>query len=109
MTHLTTRPYYNTPLARMLREKVDKPDIRQREFALSIGYDKPNIFSMFKRGYTKVPLNKAVPFANALGIPILKFLELGSASYPDDPTWKAVIEIVKIARDEGSPPLRGPA
>src|SRR5438270_13100393 len=38
----------------------------QREIAVEIGYDKPNMISMFKRGEMKVPLEKIPALAKAV-------------------------------------------
>lgn len=40
----------------------------QVEIASELGYDKPNIITMFKQGRTRIPLNKVGPLAKALGI-----------------------------------------
>ena len=38
----------------------------QREIAAAVGYDRPNIISMFKTGETQVPLDKIPALARAL-------------------------------------------
>ncbi|MBI5313200.1 MAG: helix-turn-helix transcriptional regulator [Methylocystis sp.] len=40
----------------------------QREIAAEAGYDRPNIISMFKRGETKVPLDRIPALAKALHV-----------------------------------------
>lgn len=40
----------------------------QREIAYEVGYEKPNIISMLKRGETKVPLDKVPALAKALHV-----------------------------------------
>lgn len=55
-------------LAIFLTKQIDALSGRksQREIATEIGYDKPNMISMFKRGETKVPLDKVPALAKAL-------------------------------------------
>lgn len=48
----------------------------QREVAQELGYEHPNIITMFKQGLTKVPLAKAGSMANALGIDPVFFFKL---------------------------------
>ncbi len=58
-------------MAIFLRKQLDTLSslgINQRDVALDAGYDKPNIFSMFKRGDTKVPLDKVSAIAKALRV-----------------------------------------
>lgn len=50
--------------------------INQRDIALDAGYPQPNILSMFKRGETKVPLNKVTALAKALKVDPAFFFRL---------------------------------
>jgi hypothetical protein len=88
------RPYENTTMAIFLRNQIDNLGalgINQREIALAAGYDKPNILSMFKRGETKVPLNKALALAKALRCDPSFFFRLASQQ-PDMPINAAEID-----------------
>ncbi|UIN38322.1 helix-turn-helix domain-containing protein [Methylobacterium oryzae] len=88
------RPYENTTMAVYLRNQIDNLGdlgINQREIALAAGYDKPNILSMFKRGETKVPLNKALALAKALRCDPSFFFRL-AAQQPDMPISASEIE-----------------
>jgi hypothetical protein len=81
------RPYENTTIAVYLRKQIDALNdigISQREIASDAGYDKPNILSMFKRGETKVPLNKVLPLAKALRTDPSFFFRLATQQ-PDMP------------------------
>ncbi|MGZ9053126.1 MAG: helix-turn-helix domain-containing protein [Rhodoplanes sp.] len=40
----------------------------QREIAAELGYERPNIISMMKRGETKLPLDKVPALAKALHV-----------------------------------------
>jgi plasmid maintenance system antidote protein VapI len=53
-----------------IAEHIDKLIVRssktQREIALEIGYERPNIITMFKQGRTKVPIEVVPRLAKAL-------------------------------------------
>lgn len=55
--------------------------MEQKEVALAMGYDKPNVVNMFKSGATRVPLNRAPACAQALGIDSLQFLMMCLKEY----------------------------
>lgn len=40
----------------------------QREIAQDMGYDRPNLITMFKQGTTKVPIEKVPALAKSLGV-----------------------------------------
>ncbi len=63
-------PYSETPMAHYLTKQIDALSgiKNQREIAAEIGYEKPNMISMFKRGETKVPLDKIPLLAKALRV-----------------------------------------
>lgn len=63
-------PYANASITKFLSRRIDEiaPRKNQREIASEIGYIKPNIISMFKRGEMKVPLEKIPALAKALEV-----------------------------------------
>ncbi len=63
-------PLANSAIAKFLDKQIDslKGIKTQRQIAAEIGYDKPNMISMFKRGEAKVPLDKIPQLAKALGV-----------------------------------------
>lgn len=63
-------PFASSAIAKFLDKQIDslKGVKTQRQIAAEIGYDKPNMISMFKRGETKVPLDKIPQLAKALGV-----------------------------------------
>jgi transcriptional regulator with XRE-family HTH domain len=63
-------PYQGTRIAEYLAKTIDAlSSIKsQREIAAEIGYEKPNMVSMFKRGEAKVPLDKIPALAKALNV-----------------------------------------
>jgi len=76
-------------VAKYLSEQFDLSPKSQREIAESIGYDNPNIITMFKQGHTKVPLNKVGALATALGLDPAHFMRMVLEEYMPE-TWQAV-------------------
>ncbi|MBD5801786.1 hypothetical protein AZOA_12100 [Azoarcus sp. Aa7] len=54
-------------VAEFLTRKIDESSKTQKEIATEIGYENPNIITMFKNGSTKLPLNTVGPMALSLG------------------------------------------
>ena len=61
-------PFANSAIAKYLDRHIDtlKGVKTQREIAAEIGYEKPNMISMFKRGEVRVPLDKIPLLAKAI-------------------------------------------
>jgi transcriptional regulator with XRE-family HTH domain len=69
-------PYENTKIVELIRDRISELHglKTQREIAAEIGYDKPNVLSMYKRGEAKVPLERLPAISRALDIdPALLF------------------------------------
>ena len=49
-----------------LNDAINSSGIKQSEMAETMGFDKPNIITMFKQGKTRVPLHKVAEFAKIL-------------------------------------------
>ena len=64
---MMTKPIKQS-VAQYLTMHINNSEKTQRQIALEIGYTKPNIITMFKKGDTKLPLEKIGPIAKALGI-----------------------------------------
>lgn len=79
-------PFANSAIAKFLDKQIDslKGVKTQREIADEIGYDKPNMISMFKRGETKVPLDKIPQLAKALGVDAGHLFRLALEQYWPD-------------------------
>lgn len=77
-------------VAEYLTQQIDLSGRPQKEIAEALGYDKPNIITMFKQGKTKIPLNKIAPLARAVGVDPVHFLRLAMLEYSPE-TW-AVLE-----------------
>ncbi|AMB48384.1 XRE family transcriptional regulator [Methylobacterium sp. AMS5] len=73
-----TKPFENTRMAEFLRKRIEELANRksQREIAAQAGYERPNIFSMFKYGDTKVPFDKVPAIAAALEVDPVFLLRL---------------------------------
>src|ERR1700722_20655079 len=63
-------PFADSAIAKYINKKIDelKGVKTQREIAQEAGYEMPNIISMFKRGESKVPLEKIPLLSKALGV-----------------------------------------
>jgi transcriptional regulator with XRE-family HTH domain len=88
-------PYADMPLAQYISKQVDvqvSMGKNQRQIAQEIGYDKPNMISMFKRGEAKVPLDKIPALAKALNVDPAYMFRLAIQQYWPD-MHKAVAQI----------------
>lgn len=56
----------------------------QKEIATELGYDNPNIITMFKQGSTRLPLTKVGPMAIALDVDPLELFRLALGEYAPD-------------------------
>jgi transcriptional regulator with XRE-family HTH domain len=74
-----SQPHANTSICRFLTKRIASLSgvKSQREIAAEAGYEKPNILSMFKRGETKVPLDKIPAIAKALDVDPAHLFRLG--------------------------------
>jgi transcriptional regulator with XRE-family HTH domain len=76
-------PFADSAIAKYIDKKIDelKEVKTQREIAAEIGYDKPNLISMFKRGEARVPLDKIPLLAKALGVDPAQMFRLALEQY----------------------------
>lgn len=51
-----------------LEEAINEAEMTQSELARRLGYDNANIITLFKKGNTRVPLDKVVRIANILSL-----------------------------------------
>src|SRR6478672_9227328 len=79
-------PFAETKLAKYLTTQIDaiSHEKSQRDIATEIGYEKPNMISMFKRGEAKVPLDKIPALAEALHVDPAHMLRLAFEQYWPD-------------------------
>ena len=88
-------PYADMPLAQYISKQIDVQASlgkNQRQIAAEIGYEKPNMISMFKRGEAKVPLDKIPALAKALGVDAAFLFKLAIQQYWPD-MGKVIAEI----------------
>lgn len=107
----------NTTIADFLTSRIAQLGKSQREIAQEVGYDRPNIISMFKKGITKVPLEKIPQLAAALEVdPALLFRIAMRQYWPDlqetinqvfgtvvTANEKAVLEVIRAASTNADP------
>ena len=78
-------------VAEYLTKAIELSGKSQREIAREVGYDKPNVVSMMKKGETKVPIDKAPLFARACGVNPTFFLRLVLEEYHSE-SWATIRE-----------------
>ena len=86
MTKKPGMPFSGSRIAIYLTKQIDAlQGIKsQREIAFEIGYDKPNLISMFKRGEAKVPIDKIPALANAIKVDPAFLFRLAMEQYWPD-------------------------
>ena len=82
-------------LAKFIDAHIDmlRGDKTQIEIAEALGYDRPQIITMFKQGRTRVPLNKIGPLARALGADPARMMRLALEEYSKE-TWEAIADTI---------------
>ena len=68
-------------VAQYLNTKINESGKTQKEIATEIGYDSPNVITMFKQGLTKLPMNTIGPIARALEVDPVYLLRLAFNEY----------------------------
>src|SRR5271155_3438289 len=79
-------PFADSAIAKYIDKKIDelKGVKTQREIAQEAGYEMPNIISMFKRGESRVPLDKIPLLSKALGVDPAHMFRLALEQYWPD-------------------------
>lgn len=65
---MLNKAIHNETVADFITHQIKLSGKSQAEIARELGYDKPNIITMFKQGKTRIPLDKIGAIADALGI-----------------------------------------
>jgi hypothetical protein len=65
----------------------------QREIANEVGYDNPNVITLFKQGKTKLPVNKVPAMAKALGVDQANLLRIVMSEYMPE-TWEVLSAVI---------------
>jgi transcriptional regulator with XRE-family HTH domain len=107
----------------VLADLIDASPLTQTEIATRLGYDRPNLITMFKQGSTKVPVNKIGPLARILEVDAVWLLRRALREYSPD-LWEAleetlgprvtanaveILSALRVATDDTNPRLNGPA
>jgi len=79
-------------VAQLIEKAIDESDKTQKEIAEELGYENPNIITMFKQGHTKVPLRTIGPLARAIGIDPAYFVRVAMKEYMPE-TWAVLNEL----------------
>lgn len=92
-------PYSGSRMATYLTKQIEAiaSEKNQRKIAYEIGYEKPNMISMFKRGETKVPLDKIPALAKALKVDPTHLFRLGLEQY-----WPELAKTIQDMLDRQS-------
>ena len=68
-------------LARYLAHQMSFGEVKQKDIAEALGYENANIVSMFKKGLTKVPIEKVPALAKALNLDPAHLMMLALREY----------------------------
>lgn len=76
-------PFADKNITRYISAQIDllKKDKSAREIAAEMGYNNANIISMFKRGESRVPLEKIPSLARALHVDVRHLFRLAMEDY----------------------------
>ncbi|MBK1657801.1 helix-turn-helix transcriptional regulator [Paracraurococcus ruber] len=85
-----TKRHAADAFVRRIAALIDRSGKTQRQIALEVGYDKPNLIAMFKQGDTRVPSNKVPALALSLGADPTMLMRLWLATY--EPELLAIVE-----------------
>lgn len=69
---------------RRIDDLINSSPKSQRQIAAEMGYDKPNLITMFKQGTTRVPAEKVPALASALDVDRAELLVMWFEDYAPD-------------------------
>lgn len=81
---------------RTIDRLINASDKTQRQIALDLGYDKPNLITMFKQGTTRIPVEKVPYLADTLEVDRVDLLRMWFEEY-DPKTWAVIQENMGMA------------
>ena len=81
-------------VAEFLADRIAAVDKTQRQISQECGFDNPNIITMFKKGQTKLPINRIALLAKALEVDPVHLLRLVMLEYIPD-LWESIENIMK--------------
>lgn len=85
----TRKPSKPASVAEYLDWQINLCGKSQKQIAEEAGFPKPNIITMFKKGDTKLPLEKVGKIAKAIEVDPIHLFKLCMAEYQPD-TWKEI-------------------
>ncbi|WP_374335294.1 hypothetical protein [Methyloversatilis sp.] len=80
-------------VAEFLEQRINMCGKSQKEIADEMGYEKPNIITMFKQGKTRLPINKVYDAAVALEVEPMTLLRLALSEYMPE-TWAVIEQVI---------------
>lgn len=80
-------------VADLITERQLDLDLTNQDIANRIGYANPNVISMIKKGRTKLPIDKVVLMADALGVDRAHMMRMALNEYMPD-TYKAIVKCI---------------
>lgn len=93
-TNLKTGPNYR--MANWLNDNIDtlSGGKTNEELAEELGYERPNIISMWRTGRTRVPLDRVPKLADALGVSLPLLLTLWMDQYVTDKDYAKLTKLL---------------
>jgi transcriptional regulator with XRE-family HTH domain len=94
-------PIKKFTVAEFISGRIAVSRLTQKELAKRLGYDKPNIITMFKQGLTKVPVERVPKLAELLECDPLMLLQMVMNEYKPG-EFQAIMEIcgLPISKNE---------
>lgn len=80
-------------VADLIVERQLDLDLTNQDIATRIGYANPNVISMIKKGRTKLPVDKVIKMADALGVDRARLMRLVMTEYMPD-AYEAIVKCI---------------
>ena len=78
-----------SPVARFIAKRIEETGLLQKDIAMKVGFEKPNIITMIKQGKTRLPIDKICLMAKALETDPVQFFQMCIREYQPD-NWKVI-------------------
>lgn len=90
-----------SPTAEAIEAAINKSGKTQMEIAKEIGFERPNVISMLKRGEMKMPIDRIPAFAQACGVDPVELIKIAMQEYHSE-TWKVLTDAFEapVTRNE---------
>jgi hypothetical protein len=80
-------------VAEYLERAIEMSGKTQRQLTQELGYENPNIITMFKQGKSKLPINKVGAMARSLGLDPANLLRVVMTEYMPE-AWAVIEDVV---------------